>query len=117
MKTKQPLDGGRNGRPEDLDGAAVFFMSDASKFSTGQTNVTGYYPIAANKVGQIKDGLFQPCAIKGSEAMFQPIASKTYQIMQPSRIGDVVIKNCKWQVWKNGLLNTNPSLKKRIKIP
>jgi NAD(P)-dependent dehydrogenase (short-subunit alcohol dehydrogenase family) len=37
VKTKQPLDGGRNGRPEDLDGAAVFFMSDHSKFATGQT--------------------------------------------------------------------------------
>lgn len=37
IKTKQPLDGGRNGQPEDLDGAAVFFMSDASKFATGQT--------------------------------------------------------------------------------
>lgn len=37
IKTKQPLDGGRNGRPEDLDGAAIYFMSDASKFATGQT--------------------------------------------------------------------------------
>jgi NAD(P)-dependent dehydrogenase (short-subunit alcohol dehydrogenase family) len=37
VRTKQPLDGGRNGRPEDLDGAAVFFMSDHSKFATGQT--------------------------------------------------------------------------------
>lgn len=37
VKTKQPLDGGRNGRPEDLDGAAVYFMSDGSKFTTGQT--------------------------------------------------------------------------------
>lgn len=37
VRSKQPLDGGRNGRPEDLDGAAVFFMSDASKFATGQT--------------------------------------------------------------------------------
>lgn len=37
IQTKQPLDGGRTGRPEDLDGAAVFFMSDASKFTTGQT--------------------------------------------------------------------------------
>lgn len=37
VKTKQPLDGGRNGRPEDLDGAALYFMSDASKFTTGQT--------------------------------------------------------------------------------
>jgi NAD(P)-dependent dehydrogenase (short-subunit alcohol dehydrogenase family) len=37
VKTKQPLDGGRNGKPEDLDGAAIYFMSDASKFTTGQT--------------------------------------------------------------------------------
>ena len=37
IKTKQPLDGGRNGRPEDLDGAAVYFMSDAARFTTGQT--------------------------------------------------------------------------------
>jgi NAD(P)-dependent dehydrogenase (short-subunit alcohol dehydrogenase family) len=36
IKTKQPLDGGRNGRPEDLDGAAIYFMSDASRFTTGQ---------------------------------------------------------------------------------
>jgi NAD(P)-dependent dehydrogenase (short-subunit alcohol dehydrogenase family) len=36
MKTKQPLDGGRMGQPEDLDAAALFFMSDASKFVTGQ---------------------------------------------------------------------------------
>ena len=37
VKTKQPLDGGRNGTPEDLDGAAIYFMSDSSKFTTGQT--------------------------------------------------------------------------------
>jgi NAD(P)-dependent dehydrogenase (short-subunit alcohol dehydrogenase family) len=36
IKTKQPLDGGRNGQPSDLNGAAVYFMSDASKFTTGQ---------------------------------------------------------------------------------
>jgi NAD(P)-dependent dehydrogenase (short-subunit alcohol dehydrogenase family) len=36
MRTKQPLDGGRMGRPEDLAGAAVFLMSDASRFITGQ---------------------------------------------------------------------------------
>jgi len=34
--TKQPLDGGRIGDPSDLDAAAVYFMSDASKFVTGQ---------------------------------------------------------------------------------
>ncbi len=36
IKTKQPLDGGRIGRPEDLDQAACFFMSDGSCFTTGQ---------------------------------------------------------------------------------
>lgn len=36
IKTKQPLDGGRIGRPEDLDGLAVYFLSDYSKFTTGQ---------------------------------------------------------------------------------
>jgi NAD(P)-dependent dehydrogenase (short-subunit alcohol dehydrogenase family) len=33
---KQPLDGGRIGQAEDLDDAAVFFMSDSSRFVTGQ---------------------------------------------------------------------------------
>jgi NAD(P)-dependent dehydrogenase (short-subunit alcohol dehydrogenase family) len=36
IKTKQPLDGGRIGQPADLDGLAVYFMSDFSKFTTGQ---------------------------------------------------------------------------------
>ncbi len=36
VKTKQPLDGGRIGQPSDLDAAATFFMSDASRFTTGQ---------------------------------------------------------------------------------
>jgi NAD(P)-dependent dehydrogenase (short-subunit alcohol dehydrogenase family) len=36
IKTKQPLDGGRIGQPEDCDGAAVFLMSDAARFITGQ---------------------------------------------------------------------------------
>ena len=36
IKTKQPLDGGRIGIPEDVDGAAVFLLSDRSKFITGQ---------------------------------------------------------------------------------
>ena len=36
IKTKQPLDGGRIGCPEDLDGLALYFMSDLSKFTTGQ---------------------------------------------------------------------------------
>lgn len=36
IKTKQPLDGGRIGRPNDLTGAAIYFMSDFSNFTTGQ---------------------------------------------------------------------------------
>ena len=36
IKTKQPLDGGRIGKPGDTDGLAVYFMSDGSKFTTGQ---------------------------------------------------------------------------------
>lgn len=36
IKTKQPLDGGRIGQPEDLDGAAVYFLSDQSRFTTAQ---------------------------------------------------------------------------------
>lgn len=36
VQKKQPLDGGRIGQPEDLDAAAVFFLSDASKFITAQ---------------------------------------------------------------------------------
>lgn len=36
VRAKQPLDGGRAGLPSDLDAAIVFFLSDASRFVTGQ---------------------------------------------------------------------------------
>jgi NAD(P)-dependent dehydrogenase (short-subunit alcohol dehydrogenase family) len=36
ITSKQPLDQGRYANPVDLDGAAVYFMSDYSKFATGQ---------------------------------------------------------------------------------
>lgn len=36
IKTKQPLDGGRIGLPEDLDAAVVWLLSDDSRFVTGQ---------------------------------------------------------------------------------
>jgi NAD(P)-dependent dehydrogenase (short-subunit alcohol dehydrogenase family) len=52
IKTKQPLDGGRIGRPDDLDGAACFFMSDQSAFITGQIlTVDGGWSISDGQVG------------------------------------------------------------------
>jgi NAD(P)-dependent dehydrogenase (short-subunit alcohol dehydrogenase family) len=36
IRTKQPLDGGRIGQPEDLDAAVVWLLSDQSRFVTGQ---------------------------------------------------------------------------------
>ncbi|MDB6152310.1 MAG: short-chain dehydrogenase [Chthoniobacteraceae bacterium] len=36
VQTKQPLDGGRFGKPGDYDAAAVYFMSDGSRFTTAQ---------------------------------------------------------------------------------
>jgi len=36
IKTKQPLDGGRIGRPDDLDGLATYLLSPESRFITGQ---------------------------------------------------------------------------------
>lgn len=36
IKSKQPLDGGRTGIPEDTDGLAVFLLSDHARFITGQ---------------------------------------------------------------------------------
>lgn len=37
IANKQPLQGGRVGRPEDLDAAVVFLLSEASSYVTGQT--------------------------------------------------------------------------------
>jgi NAD(P)-dependent dehydrogenase (short-subunit alcohol dehydrogenase family) len=36
IKTKQPLEGGRIGWASDLDAAAVYFLGDGSRFTTGQ---------------------------------------------------------------------------------
>jgi NAD(P)-dependent dehydrogenase (short-subunit alcohol dehydrogenase family) len=51
IRTKQPLDGGRIGRPEDLDGAAVYFMSDYSLFTTGQVlTIDGGWSISEGQI-------------------------------------------------------------------
>jgi NAD(P)-dependent dehydrogenase (short-subunit alcohol dehydrogenase family) len=51
IKTKQPLDGGRIGHPSDLDGLAVYFMSDQSKFTTGQVvAVDGGWTISEGQI-------------------------------------------------------------------
>ncbi|HSZ55204.1 MAG TPA: SDR family oxidoreductase [Tepidisphaeraceae bacterium] len=36
LAAKQPLDGGRIGKPEDLDEAVIYLLSDGAKFVTGQ---------------------------------------------------------------------------------
>ncbi len=53
IKTKQPLDGGRIGKPEDLDGLATYFMSDLSKFTTGQV-------IAVDGGWTVSEGQYAP---------------------------------------------------------
>ena len=47
IRRKQPLDGGRIAQPEDLDAAVVYFMSDGSRFTTGQVlSVDGGWSIS-----------------------------------------------------------------------
>lgn len=53
IQTKQPLDGGRIGLPEDLDAAAVFFMSPASRFVTGQV-------LAVDGGWGVSEGQYEP---------------------------------------------------------
>ena len=51
IKSKQPLDGGRIGKPEDLDGLACYCMSDASGFTTGQVfTVDGGWTLSEGQI-------------------------------------------------------------------
>lgn len=51
IRTKQPLDGGRIGNPSDLDGLAIYFMSDQSRFTTGQViAVDGGWSISEGQI-------------------------------------------------------------------
>lgn len=52
VKTKQPLDGGRIGCPEDLDGLATYLLSEESRFVTGQV-------IAVDGGWTVSEGQFQ----------------------------------------------------------
>lgn len=59
IRAKQPLDGGRIGRPEDLDEAVVFFLSDASRYVTGQVlAVDGGWTVSEGRAseGAANDG-------------------------------------------------------------
>ena len=51
IKTKQPLDGGRIGKPEDLDAGVVYLLSDQSSFVTGQVlAVDGGWSVSEGQV-------------------------------------------------------------------
>jgi NAD(P)-dependent dehydrogenase (short-subunit alcohol dehydrogenase family) len=51
IATKQPLDGGRIGQPNDLDSAAVFLLSDESRFVTGQVlSVDGGWSVSEGQI-------------------------------------------------------------------
>ena len=52
IKTKQPLDGGRIGQPEDLDAAVVWLLSDESRFVTSQViAVDGGWSVSEGQIG------------------------------------------------------------------
>lgn len=57
ISTKQPLEGGRIGIPSDLDAAAVYFMSDQSRFVTGQVlAIDGGWCLSDGQVGGARSG-------------------------------------------------------------
>jgi NAD(P)-dependent dehydrogenase (short-subunit alcohol dehydrogenase family) len=53
IKTKQPLDGGRIGIPQDLDAAAILLLSDQASFITGQV-------LGIDGGWQLSDGQIMP---------------------------------------------------------
>lgn len=55
IATKQPLDGGRIAEPSDLDAAACYFLSDSSRFTTGQVMaVDGGWGVSEGQIGKEK---------------------------------------------------------------
>jgi NAD(P)-dependent dehydrogenase (short-subunit alcohol dehydrogenase family) len=62
IRSKQPLDSGRIGQPNDLDAAAVFFMSGASKFVTGQVlAVDGGWSVTEGQIPSSSGGSSSAC--------------------------------------------------------
>ena len=56
VASKQPLDGGRVGVPEDVDGAALFLLSRASGFITGQViAVDGGWTVSEGQWGSTEE--------------------------------------------------------------
>jgi NAD(P)-dependent dehydrogenase (short-subunit alcohol dehydrogenase family) len=56
IRHKQPLDGGRIGAPSDLDEAVVYFLSDASRYVTGQVlAVDGGWSVSEGVERTMKD--------------------------------------------------------------
>lgn len=50
IRTKQPLDGGRPGQPADVDQAVIYFLSDDSRFVTGQVlSVDGGWSVSEGR--------------------------------------------------------------------
>ncbi len=51
IRTKQPLDGGRMGVPEDLDAAVLWLLSEASRYVTGQViSVDGGWTVSEGQI-------------------------------------------------------------------
>jgi NAD(P)-dependent dehydrogenase (short-subunit alcohol dehydrogenase family) len=61
VEARQPLDGGRIGRPEDIDGAVVYLLSNESRFVTGQV-------LAVDGGWSVSDASDASDASKASEA-------------------------------------------------
>ncbi len=52
VRSKQPLDGGRVGAPDDYDGAAVFLLSEEAAFMTGQVvTIDGGWTVSDGQYG------------------------------------------------------------------
>jgi len=66
IRQKQPLDGGRIGESSDLDAAAVYFMSDNSRFTTGQV-------LAVDGGWSVSEGKFPPIPSAGVSLITGPV--------------------------------------------